>query len=718
MSAPLSPDESQKLPSVQQPQFSGSSRDSSTGATFERLTRLAARVFDVPIALVRLMDQDGHWRLSSNGAESLTAEVHAALDNAVFLTNEVFVVPDISQDARFSHTPLSHGETAIRFLAAVPLQTTAGFHIGHFIVMDARPRTFDETEMSALTDLAALAAEKVEWHQQPVVSHERGNEHLQQVLDAMPNGVSWISCDGRYLGVSQHLAEILKTTPEKFVGQPVGLLNQCSSWAEQVRDFFESDELDTAFELSLELDRQQHTFWITGRKYGEGDAAVFVGTDITDRKAVEVALQKAHDELEARVQRRTAELARTNAELQQSGARLNAILDNAPSIIYLKDLEGRHLFVNRQFEAMINMNREEIIGKTDYDIFPETAESFSNNDRKVLEANRVLELEEQSPHDSLRTYRSVKFPLHDANGEAYAVCGISTDITERKQSEAELHFQAHLLNTIGQAVIATDLGGTVTHWNRFAEMLYGWTPAEAIGRNIIDLNVTQETKQQAAEIMARLAAGESWAGEFSVQHRDGTTFPARVTIQPVHDAGGAAVGIIGVSYDITESKEIEAALRESEARFRTLFEQAADAVFISNRAGHFADVNQRACDNLGYSRKELLKMGVLDIQVVLTAERLEELWRPLQTGMTFSMEGAHRRKDGTTMPVEVRGVVIELDGEQLMFSLARDITARKQAEAALRESEARKTAMVETALDCIITLDHHSRIIEWNPAAQ
>ncbi|MGI0487407.1 PAS domain S-box protein [Pantanalinema rosaneae CENA516] len=183
--------------------------------------------------------------------------------------------------------------------------------------------------------------------------------------------------------------------------------------------------------------------------------------NISDRKRFEAELLRSRDELETRIQERTEELENANAYLQseivrrkklteelatseaaqrQSEARLQAILDHAQTMIYLKDTQGRHLLMNRRLQELLGLSQINIVGKTHHELFPpEIADTFWQNDLKVLEARTSLEFEETLQQaDGIHTYLSVKFPLLDATGVPYAVGGISTDITVRKQTEAKI----------------------------------------------------------------------------------------------------------------------------------------------------------------------------------------------------------------------------------------------------------------------------------------
>ncbi|WP_041237736.1 AAA family ATPase [Gloeothece citriformis] len=125
--------------------------------------------------------------------------------------------------------------------------------------------------------------------------------------------------------------------------------------------------------------------------------------------------------------------------LRESQEKLQAIIDNSPTVIYLKDCQGRYILVNRQFKHIFHLTDEQIEGKTDFELFPpDYVNLFVKNDQQVLKTKKYIEFEEIAPlDDGVHTYLAVKFPLYDKTGAIYAVCGISTDITERKQAELE-----------------------------------------------------------------------------------------------------------------------------------------------------------------------------------------------------------------------------------------------------------------------------------------
>lgn len=144
------------------------------------------------------------------------------------------------------------------------------------------------------------------------------------------------------------------------------------------------------------------------------------------------------------------------------------------------------------------------------------------------------------------------------------------------------------------------------------------------------------------------------------------------------DELGDVITAFGQMYD--QILDAIAQRKASEQRFRTLIERAVDAIYVVNASGQIVEVNQQACSNLGYSYEELLRLSVLDVQQTFTAEQFAHLWEQLMSGTPMTVEGIHKRKDGTTFPVEVRLGLFESDEEQLILALSRDISERKETE--------------------------------------
>ena len=157
----------------------------------------------------------------------------------------------------------------------------------------------------------------------------------------------------------------------------------------------------------------------------------------------------------AKISRDVTQLHASQRALKKTQDLLQSIIDFAPIVIYVKDIEGRYILANRSFSEVVGVPKEKIIGKTDHDLFaPDLVDKFRSNDSWILKENKELEIEEIVPHKGkLNTYFSIKFPLNDSKGKPYAVCGISSNITERKEEEAR---KIELLQELKEAVKARD----------------------------------------------------------------------------------------------------------------------------------------------------------------------------------------------------------------------------------------------------------------------
>jgi len=267
--------------------------------------------------------------------------------------------------------------------------------------------------------------------------------------------------------------------------------------------------------------------------------------DITERKKVEMALRESEE-------------------------RLRAILDNSTTVIFLKNVKGHYLFINKRYGELFHISNAEINGKTDYEIFPEeNAKTFVANDQKVIKSQSVLKMEEMVPHsDGLHTYLSVKFPLYDTKGDIYAVCGMATDITERKQmenalKESETKYR-DLVETSNDLIWKFDLNGLFTFLNATWENKLGYTLEEMLGKPFTNFQLPEQAAKDLAKVQEILKTGIELVNYDSMLlSRSGQVLNILVNTRIQKDSTGNVCGIQGTAFDITERKQVEKALKQA-----------------------------------------------------------------------------------------------------------------------------------------------------------
>ena len=259
-----------------------------------------------------------------------------------------------------------------------------------------------------------------------------------------------------------------------------------------------------------------------------------------------------------------------------------------------------------------------------------------------------------------------------------------------------------ILAACPDAVVAVDPAGRVLEFNAAAEKLFACPRARAVGQPAADL---------VGPALARHLTGTSAAGKRLSRGRP----PAgrdRVPGRADRVAGRSrppGLIVTGFVRDRTDRDRAERALRESEARYRELVDQAVDAIFVLGPEGKIRDLNRRACDSLGYARDELVGRGL---------SHLEASGSPtdLSSTSTQTVDTIYRRKDGTTFPVEVRFGSFSVAGQRLTLALVRDISQRRLAEAALRQSEALFRLVWDSAADGMRLTDGDGIVVRANAA--
>lgn len=244
---------------------------------------------------------------------------------------------------------------------------------------------------------------------------------------------------------------------------------------------------------------------------------------------------------------------------------LEAILNNAQASISLKDQLGRYKLINRHFEKLFNLNHKEIIGKTDYDIFPKRiADVIHHNDREVFQQKRAIEYEEQKPHKKgTRTYLSIKFPVFDTHGHHLGTGGISTDITDKKQAEELLRESEEkyrgLIEHSPDSIVIVNGKGEIDSVNQQLLKTTGYSAKYLTGQPVEVLipkrfiNHTQQRDNFLSKPHIRMMGKE--AMELFMQRKDGSEFPVEISLSPVETTSGLT--ILATIRDITSRKKAD-----------------------------------------------------------------------------------------------------------------------------------------------------------------
>lgn len=256
------------------------------------------------------------------------------------------------------------------------------------------------------------------------------------------------------------------------------------------------------------------------------------------------------------------------------------------------------------------------------------------------------------------------------------------NVSERKRSQNQILLHTHLLASVEQAVIATDLKGIIIYWNPFAERLYGWSSDEVLGRSIIEITPAESAKAQAEQILARLTKGESWSGEFLVRHRSGQTIPIQLTDSPIRDEQNRLIGIIGISTDITERKKVEQALRLSDMVYQAIGE----AIMVFDADNRIIAINPAFTRLTGYSEQEVVGRSTDLFSIEHNAHFFpDDMQQPLaKTGHWQGMIQM-RQKSGELCPqwLMIDTIYDEQRNVKLRICMFSRITDQKRAEATI-----------------------------------
>jgi PAS domain S-box-containing protein len=513
----------------------------------------------------------------------------------------------------------------------------------------------------------------------------QSESRLRVLYDENPLMLLTVDAAGVLRSISRFGAQQLGYAMEELVGRPAALLyhdDDQQAGAQYLDDCLNHPGEQEAVELR-KVRKDGSVLWAreTARAVPVGDdqMVLIVCEDITERRRIREALR-------------------------ESETRYGRIVANAPGMVYqfIRHPDGSMAFpfVSDGSRTLFGIEPAEIQADANVltsRIHPDDLASFQRSVDASIATMGDWHWEGRfvSVSGEEVWVRGASRPSHLPDG-SMLWDGLLIDITASKKAEQAVRFQAHIINNISEAVIATDPAGRITYTNKFAERLYGWAAGEMIGRDVIELIVPQPTQEQAGEIMRAVTAGKIWTGEFPVQRRDGSSLVAEVTDSPLLDEHGQLLAIVGISRDVTERKAAEAALRATEAKFRAIIETTPSAVFIKDLEGRYLLLNKRFEELFGRPADAMI--GNTD-EAFFTAEHAAELQAHdrlvIESGRAINFEEVVSLSGGPRTFLSTKFPLLDEAGRAYaLCGIATDITAPKAAEEKLRETQARYAAVV------------------------
>jgi PAS domain S-box-containing protein len=427
-----------------------------------------------------------------------------------------------------------------------------------------------------------------------------------------------------------------------------------------------------------------------------------------------------------RVARRLSGQTLPSGESPGMGSILHSLTSNVPGIVYRGQRDWSLSFVSAEVESVTGYTGEEFLRGVakwkeiiHFDDLERVKESFRTAVRERLKTLRV-EYRIRHRNGDIRWIADRRQMMYNNAGAFDYVDGLILDITERKETdrrlaESEYRFRT-ITDTAPTGVVTADSAGTIDFFNRAAERMFGYTSDEIVGRNVTILIPERFREAHRTGLNRFRRTGETRiigrTVELEAQKKDGSEFPIELSLGTWGKREAPCFSAI--VRDITERRQWEDDRRESEEKFRVIFEEAKDGILLSNiETKRFVTGNRAICDMLGYSLEEIQRLGVADIHPEEELPRILDLFeRQGRQASEIANEIPVQRKDGSVFFAEIKTSPVTISGTGYLIGNFRDVTERRTAERTLT----RLGLAVDQAAEAVVVTDTAGNIEYVNPA--
>ena len=540
----------------------------------------------------------------------------------------------------------------------------------------------------------------------------QSEERYRSIIEQMADGYFETDLNGKFTFVNDAECRITSYPREELIGNDSRLFADKAYYKKMYRlfvDVYKTDKPITAYDVELTTKdgkRAIHEISVSLMKNKNGEIIGFRGIsrDVTERKLAEEALR-------------------------QSEEKYRTIIESINDAYYETDLSGNLIFMNDILCKHRGYTREELTGKNsrmfqDDVNFKKTVEFYTEIYKTGVPS--ILEMECVKKDGTKGIYELSLSLIRDKDGKKTGFRGISRDITKRKQMENLLKESEEKYRTIleemNDGYFEVDLTGKYTFITETNARLLATTPEKLLGKDSSEYMVKEDIPLVRGAFNKIYKTGKPERNiTYRALHKDGTIGIAELSGFPRKDEKGNIIGFRGIARDITERKQMEEALRQSEEKYRNILYSIQEGYFELDLAGDYTFVNDANCRLLGYSRDEIIGMNTrqhmpYEDNYKKASQAYTKLFltgKPIESLEIFSV-----KKDGTPVIYETSVTLIKnAQGKAIGFrGVSRDITQRKNMEEALRQSEERYRSIIENMTDGYFEVDLYGNFTYLNDA--
>lgn len=532
----------------------------------------------------------------------------------------------------------------------------------------------------------------------------KSEELARACLNATNDMVYLVDTFGNVFTVNDIAARQLGKSPDELIGK--NIFSYFSPDVAKLRKEYGDKVISSGKNIRFQDEREGKFFDIS--IYPTFDSqkkvdrlAVFV-TDITEQK-------------------------KTQAALSESELRFRKFFENEPEYCYMISPEGTIFEANSAALNALGYAKEELIGKPLESLY--APESHRKAHQLFEQWKRTGEIRNEemviiTSNGDRRIVLLSSAQVLSEDGKLLHSVSIQRDITERKKAQEKMKKNSIIINSTTDSVITTDIDGNITSWNKGAEIIYGYLKDEVIGKPISILYKEQDLRVLEAMIECLLDGKELSSLEVTNINKNKKEVEILLSLTSIRDEFGNIIELVGITKDITEYKKAREALRQSEEKFRSMFELSPYATFLSDLKGNIIACNRQFTKLHGTKEGPDAQVG-RNVSEFFPEEdrlRLSSLLKNKAEGRRTidQFEYTMLREDGTKFLAETKSaVILDKDGEpQALIATAHDITERKLAEERLRQSEEKFKVLFELAPDAYYIHDLEGKIIDGNKAAE